>query len=298
MTLFFCSCGQQDKTAANNNEQKALTDSAKVEQYYRWSEKVEYIKVYNFDLSVLAKTEKNRDTVMLLNFITSYYDSIKLFDEFPYTPEVLVKSVYAIDFNGDELLDIIYDGPTGWEQNVTQLFLNKGTHYEKVFSGFQDVIEADFSNNRLISFTLINPGCCADPQIVEYYYSVTYADNNPQFKLNKTIGYLDGTEKPQKLLTPPKKFYIRKDNTKLRTDCYILDNVDLVYASNGNVIANYKSGSTGLALGFKKDKNVEWIYAIMDANNKFETSDFSTFKEQPTYIKGWLLKTDITGMKL
>ncbi len=294
-TLIFCSCGQQKgDTVTNNIDQTTLTDSAKFEQYFQWTEKVEYIKAYNYDLTVLPTTERNRDTIMLLNFLTANYDSVKLYEDFPYQPNDLVKSVYAIDFNGDDLLDIIYDGPTGGEQNITQLFLNKGNHYEKVFSGYQDVIKADFSNNRLNSFVLINPGCCADPQIVEYYYSVIYADNIPTFKLGKTIGYLSQTEKPQKQLSSPKVFSVLTDNAKLRSDCYILDNVEHpVYGGRGNAIANYKAGSKGIALGIKKDKNIEWVYAIMNANNIIDSCDFPTFKEQPTEIRGWILKTDI-----
>jgi len=293
-TLIFTSCGQQKvDTVANDNDQISMTDSAKFEQYFQWTEKVEYIKAYNYDLSVLPSTEKNRDTLMLLNFLTANYDSVKLYADFPYQPTDLVKSVYAIDFNGDDLLDIIYDGPTGGEQNITQLFLNKGDHYEKVFSGYQDVIKADFFNNRLNSFILINPGCCADPQIVEYYYSVTYADNKPTFKLDKTIGYLSHTEKPQKQLFSPKMFSVQANTAKLRSDCYILDNVEHpVYGGNGNVIANYELGSKGKVLGTKRDKNIDWVYAIMNANNKIDSCDFPTFKEQPTEIKGWILKTD------
>ena len=59
----------------------------------------------------------------------------------------------------------------------------------------------DYSDNKLHSFTLINPGCCADPQFVEYYFSVEYNDDIPAFVLDKTIGYLSNTEKPQTSLT-------------------------------------------------------------------------------------------------
>lgn len=293
-TLLFCSCGQQkNETVDNNADQNAQTDSAKLERYFQWTEKMDYIKAYDYDLSVLPTTEKNRDTVMLFNFLTTNYDSVKLYADFPYQPTDLVKSIFAIDFNGDNLLDIIYDGPTGGEQNVTQLFLNKGDHYEKVFSGYQDIIKADFSNNRLNSFTLINPGCCADPQIVEYYYSVKYHDNKQTFTLDKTIGYLSQTEKPQRQLSEFKEFVVQTNNAKLRSDCYKFDNVEHpVYGTNGNAIATYKSGSKGKALGMKKDKDVEWIYAIMNSDNKIDSCDFPTFKEQPTELRGWILKTE------
>jgi hypothetical protein len=293
-TAIFCSCGQQKKETVDNKvDPETQTDSAKFEQYFQWTTNIDYIKAYEYDLSVLPSTEKNRDTVMLLNFLTANYDSVKLYADFPYQPADLVKSVYAIDFNGDDLLDIIYDGGTGGEQNITQLFLNKGDHYKKVFSGYQDIIKADFSNNRLNSFTLINPGCCADPQIAEYYYSVKYIDNEPTFNLDKTIGYLSHTEKPKKSFSETKEFTVQTDKSKLRSDCYALDNLEHpVYGGNGNAIATYKTGSKGKALGIKNDNGVEWIYALMNSNNKIDSCDFPTFLEHPTEIKGWILKTD------
>jgi hypothetical protein len=295
MTVFFCSCGQQKKeTVDKEADHQILTDSAKIEQYFQWTSNIDYIKAYEYDLSVLPSLEKNRDTVMLLDFLITNFDIVKLFTDFPYQPADLVESVYAIDFNGDDMLDIIYNGGSGGEPNITQVFLNKGDHYKKVFAGYQDIIKADYSNNRINSFTLINPGCCADPQIVEYYYSVTYFENEPTFNLDKTIGYLSQTEKPQRLFSETREFAVKTDNSKLRSDCYLLDNVEHpVYGGNGNAIATYNSGSKGIALGIKGDNGVEWIYAILNSNNKINNCDFPSFLEHPTEIRGWILKTDI-----
>ena len=101
------------------------------------------------------------------------------------------------------------------------------------------------------------------------------------------------TEKPQTQLSSSKEFVVLTNNAKLRSDCYKFDNVGHpVYGSNGNAIASYKSGSKGKPLGMKRDKEFEWIYAIMNSANKIDSCDFPTFKEQPTEIRGWILKTD------
>ena len=295
LILFLCSCGQQTyEPAIGNAGHSSLPDSVKLDQYFQWSEKIEYINAYKYDQSFLSRTEENRDTIFLLNFLTSNYDNIKYDDEFSIPPNELVSSTYAIDINGDSLLDIIYDGPTGGEQSITHFFLNEGDHYEKIFSGYQHLILADLSNGTLNSFVLINTGCCADPQIAEYYYSVTYSGLTPTFNLDKTIGYLGATEKLKKSFDTPKAFDVKTDHARLRTDCYILDNVEHpVYGSNGNSIATFKSGSKGKALGMKSDKGVEWIYAIMDSGNELESCEFPTFKEQPTEIRGWILREAI-----
>lgn len=287
------SCSQGNKKAAVNTEDKLSPgDSAKLEQYFLWSENIEYIDE-RIDLSVLSKLEKNRDTAMLLNFLLDNYEKIRPHEDFAFPPAGLVSSVYAIDFNGDSLPDIIYDGPTGGEQNMTQFLLNRGDYYQHVFKGYQDISKATFSDNKLVSFTLMNPGCCADPQVVEYHYSISYSGISPEFKLDHTIGFLSQTEKPQQLFSNPIDFQIRADHTMMRNNCYILEGVEHpLYGENGNVIGVYKKGAKGKALGLKKDKKAVWIFVLMNEDNKTESPGFPTFEEQPTQLKGWILKTD------
>ncbi|MBL0104113.1 MAG: hypothetical protein IPP51_10425 [Bacteroidetes bacterium] len=295
VTIILCSCGQKASNPTNTDtDPSSLPDSVKLQLYYDRTDKFEYINGYEYDKSVLAKTEENRDTIKLLNFIKANYGSIEGDNsDFAFTPEIILNSTYGIDFNGDSLLDIFYDGPSGGEPNITEIFLNKGDHYEKVFSENQDISKADFSNNKLNSFILMDPGCCADPEIIERYYSISYDDKKPTFRLDKTIGYLASTEKPQEVIPTPIEFTTAKDNVKLRAECYQLDNVETaIYGIHGNAIGTYNAGATGKALGLKKDKNEVWIYAIMDAENKIDSCDFPAFIEQPTALRGWLLKSD------
>lgn len=294
-TLIFCSCGQQKQNTIDKKvDPLILTDSAKLEQYYQWQGKIEYFEEKSNSVYVFLNIEKNRDSLLLLQFLTSNYNTVKPIVDFPYKPADLVKSIYAINLNGDQLLDFVYDGPYSGDYKITQIFLNMGGgQYKKVFSGKQDIKELDFTNNKLNSFTLINPGCCADPGKVEYYYSVSYSGKEPSFKLDKTIGYYNITEKPQSIFSNPKEFKVKTDKAKLRFDSYKLDIEHPFYGINGNSIATYKIGSKGKALGSKKDNENEWVYVIMNSDNKFDNCDFTTLKEQPTEIKGWILKTDI-----
>lgn len=286
--ISFCSFGQNNKT-----------DNDKIVKYFDWAsnEKIEYVKEPEYYRTLLADYEKNRDTLFLHSFMATYYDSVKQYDEFPFKPDDLVKYIYAIDFNGDNLLDIFYQGPTGGEPNITYIFLNQGDHFKKVFSGFQDIVEMAFDNNKLVSFKLYNPGCCADPQTLEYFYEVTYKNDKPDFFLTKSVGYLYLTEKPEGSFNPVKKFKITADKSNLRKECYFLDGVKHpVNWSNGNITATYKRGAKGKAIGFKKDQESEWVYVLMEPSSKIEQCDFSTFLKQPTYIYGWLLKKD-TNLK-
>ena len=292
ISLIIASCNQTKKEVSENKD-LVVTDSAKMEDYYKWTADITYFNAYNYDKTVIASVEKNRDSLNILELIINNYDVIKPSVDFSIEPTELVKSVYAIDINGDNLLDIIYQGPSGVEQNITQFFINKGNHYEKVFNGYFEVIEAKFVDNKLKSLTVINPGCCADAQITEYKYVVNYTENTPKFILDSTLGYLNQTEKPQKLFPSPLQFTVLTENAKLRNDTYILDDIEHpIYGPKGNVVAIYNSKSKGTAIGYKKDDDNEWIYAVLYADNKYNSGEFTTFAEQLTAIRGWILKSD------
>ena len=277
--------------------QNSNADTDKIVQYFEWTEKIERLKEPDYNRTILADYEKNRDTLLLHDFIAMYYDSMNLYNEFPYQTRELVKYLYAIDINGDELLDVFYQGPTGGELNITQIFLNKGTYYKKVFTGYQDIVQMAFNKSKLVSFKLYNPGCCADPQTVEYFHEITYNKDEPIFSLSKTIGYFYPTEKVKNSFNPVQDFFVTVEKSNLRKECYFLDGVEHpVTGGEGNIIAAYKRGAKGKALGHKKDGKNEWIYVLMVSSDKIDHCEFSTFMEQPTEIYGWILKTD-TNLK-
>lgn len=277
--------------------QNSKTDTDKIVKYFEWTGKIEYLKEPEYNRTILADIEKNRDTLFLQNFMAIYYDSVKQYDEFPFQPKDLVKYLYAIDLNGDNLLDIFYQGPSGGEPNITQIFLNQGDRYRKVFTGYQDIVDMTFKKNKLVSFKLYNPGCCADPQTLEYNYQINYNKDEPKFILSATTGFLYLTEKAENSFNPTRDFAITVDKSNLRKECYFFDDVEHpVNGSRGNITATFTRGAKGKALGFKKVQENEWIYVLMEPTSKIEHCDFSNFMAQPTHIYGWILMND-TNLK-
>ena len=277
--------------------QNSKADTDKIVEYFEWTDKIEYLKEPEYNRTILADNEKNRDSIFLQDFIAMYYDSVKLYDEFPFQPKDLVKYLYAIDINGDNLLDVFYQGPSGGEPNITQIFLNQGDRYKKVFMGYQDIVNMTFKKNKLVSFKLYNPGCCADPQTLEYNYQINYNKDEPKFILSATTGFLYLTEKAENSFNPTREFAITVDKSNLRKECYFFDDVEHpVNGSRGNITATYTRGAKGKALGFKKVQENEWIYVLMEPTSKIEHCDFSNFMAQPTHIYGWILKND-TNLK-
>jgi len=147
--LTLTGCGVHRHLNSSTDSLANNSDSVrKVEQYIRWSKKIKIIDVFSNHRSVLSSLEKHRDTILLLQFLNQNFEIVKPYPDYPYQPKDVLKSTYAIDFNGDGLLDIIFVGPM-LNGTVTELFLHRGDHYEKVFSGDQFIDRIYFSDNRL-----------------------------------------------------------------------------------------------------------------------------------------------------
>lgn len=292
--LCYVSCEQNPKQVGSFPNEIALSDSVLLEQYFGWLQKQTFIK-FDRNQTALLKYGKDRDSTLIRSFIDNYYDSLILFEGanlFLENKDELKQCLYTLDLNGDNKLDMIYQGRSGGEQLVTQLFLFLDNQYKKVFVGYQTVIDIQFTKNKLTSFTLQNTGCCSDPQVVKYFYSVTYHDNIPRFTLAKTEGYLDGTELVKNRFPAPKNFQIAKDSVKLRSCAYIIDVPHPAEDYEGNILARYGKGAEGIAFGSKTDGGKKWIYVKMLSKPSF--CNWNIFMEQPTELYGWILEGEST----
>jgi len=297
LTLF--SCGQKNTKQEVNNEVTKLTeeeiikrDSIELDKYDIYYKKTVYENNKSYNTKIIADFEKDRDTVSIGNFLKDNISKVFSYDDFPYQWTDLIQYTYLIDINNDGVKDVIYQGPTGGEQNVTVIFINQENSFSEVFRQFQDIFEIEFKNGELSRLSLTNPGCCADPQVVDYFYQVSFNNNKPKFELTRTTGYLSGYEKPKNKYTQVKAISISKDGAKLRNDCYELDTEHPYYGESGNILTTYQKGSTGKAIAEKNDNGTIWLYVLMDKKSKFDNNDFPTFKEQPIELYGWIKKNE------
>lgn len=296
--LFF-SCGSSEtknEKVEIENKVVELPDSIQAERYCDYLNNLKNQFEFDFNDSLMAELEVFHDLKLIKSFIQSKPEG--LLDQEFWDDEylgVFEDRLYTIDLNGDELLDVVYYGFSGGEPMLTQIFINDNNVFKMVFSEMQHIISMEFKNKKLQSFVLLNPGCCSDPQILERHYRVSYKRNFPKIELKESFGYLSGGELPEKKFSQAKDFTIKTYNTKLRSEAYIIDNVELPTRGYiGNVIATFTTGLKGKALGMKKDGKREWIFAIMEPLKEKRLCEFPTFNEQPTKVRGWVLKSDIT----
>jgi len=282
--------GQQPHTPLS---QKEFEDSVACEIFYEWEKNIEYVDYDYVGQTPLSELETDRDSLHILQFIKGCDELMQIFKYYRGYPASMVNTVYAIDFNGDSQKDFLYYGPTGGTPLITKIFINMGSSYKEVFSGLQVITEYEFKDNRLASFRLYDPGCCLDAQILNYNYIVHYNKNKPSFIRIKTIGSHVRTQKPDSLTADSLSFTIMSDSAHLRMECYMLDETDCgPFHYSGTSIAKYGKGATGKLLGTRKEQGVDWVYVIMDVNPGKKNCFYSAFTEQPTHIKGWMLKSD------
>lgn len=298
LAFFTISCKKENTknvTTESQNSQNQIqeNDSVKMHRYFLWQEKIEKTGYKEYDSLALEKIELPKDLTILNRFIDTHPD-IETNYEFEDNPrERLFQHLHIIDINGDAKNDIIYQGYSGGEPQITQIFLNNDNEYEKVFTQYQNIHSLKFENNKLVSFKIANPGCCADPQFVEHQYSVTYNKEKPQFRLDKSVGFYIGMEKVKLKYDKPKDFTIVNHGSRLRVDTYILDNVEHpLYGPEGNVISDFQKGIKGKAIGYKNQDGITWINVLLPIDNAFTDYDYHNQKNIPSYTYGWILKSD------
>lgn len=293
ITFVVCACSQNEKKP---DAAVPLTEQELFDAYYVQKDLLEHFAETSFQTlgTGLEDAAPYKDTALIVRFLDDYKDSIEWISATPLQPEELIRYFYTIDLNNDGQPDLAYQGPTGGEPTVVNFFLQNSLGFQKIFSGYQKISSLTFNDDKLAYFTLANPGCCADPQIVEYTYSVSFRDSIPIVQKIKTIGFVRSTELAKDQFRNPSSIIVKKDNARLRTETIVFEGVvNPAWDNNGNIIGLYKKGSYGSALGSKQDSSGAWLFVLMDARNKPDSCVFQTFLEQPTYIYGWIKKEDV-----
>jgi hypothetical protein len=231
----------------------------------------------------------------------SVINSLKKFYPFYFDSEYAEKKAYPkafhfVHLNGDELPDLVYEGWTGAEGNMVQLYINRQHKMEQVFRDYQHILHWQFTNNCLQSFVLFNSGCCAETVMFERHYTV---DASWRCKLILQRAILLGMSVYDNKHTSPEKYFDQPVFFKTTTDEYALryspeitneapEAIDFD-STKGNIIALYPKGSKGKAWGYKKDNTGrEWWLVEMDPRPRLSYKMFYDYDEKPTWYFGWM----------
>jgi hypothetical protein len=289
------SCGQRNsqESTSNNNTVDELQKKIDSIAYENYINNIDYTNIHSSEFRI-SDIEENRDTSAIFNLLEQNIHKIFKYD-ISFSARDLVEYTYLIDLNNDGEKDIVYQGISGSEPFITVILMNRDDEFVNVFSQYQSIHNIIFKDKVLSEIEISNPGCCADPQVVYFYYKVDFKESHPEFTLYKTIGHLEPFEKPDRIYDKEKSVVIT-DQSLLRNQCFEVKDPDISNGEFINVLGTYKRGAKGQAIGEKKVKGVMWICVLMDESGEFNKGFFPTFAEQPTQMYGWI-KKDQTNLQ-
>ena len=198
----------------------------------------------------------------------------------------------TVDLNDDTLLDIVYSGPSGGEASIVHFFIQTESEFIKVFEVMQGIAKIEWKGELLHKIYSQDWGCCAETQLFNSVFQVTYNENNlPKFqKIYQSVELQDVLRKPKSYFKKPIRFKVESDGYKLRFQPKIDDETEFYSVDAvGNTIGTLRKGSTGTAYASKDDKTGRiWWYVAIDPQFEISGDLLSRTFEYPTHVIGWL----------
>jgi len=230
-------------------------------------------------------------------FITQNRDRFQQFQQ-SYRPlDSLRKRLHFLDLNGDKLPDVVFEGESGGEAQIVEIYLNTGNSYRYVFSANQGILKIDWRENRLYRLYIDDWGCCDEPLNINKIYQASYKKPDaPEFIQTYQGCFIRGTVFPDSLFPAPIRFQLTNDKYKIRCSPLLDDTTPQDWLPNGeargNCIAMLAKGAVGTALGKKTDATGrEWWFVEIDEEYYPAKSDVLPGADKiefPTKIRGWV----------
>lgn len=188
---------------------------------------------------------------------------------------------HFLDFSGDGVDDVIYDGLVFMRNDAGQVGSGEGTHiklYQVMGGRAVEVMEHHGSIQRIwkgragqpVSFRTFHPGCCGEVHWqIDYFRPVVRGDTVRFEPYHHVLGR-EEMQMPTRFLPAPKRFVVNNDNYVLRASPKILDAVKTgdahpSWEGHGNAVAEYGRGARGTALAEETDSTGRvWWFVRMD----------------------------------
>lgn len=196
-------------------------------------------------------------------------------------------SLHFIELNNDGKPDVIYFGYIGGAGVDVVFLLNQGGSYKVLYSEMTVLADVQLKNNRLISYTSLYLGCCAEYNFRETMYSVS---DDMVRTLIYQRAFTNYIKFPEKTYNRPKKIMVEKDSSKMRS-CPLADDQEMyIYDTISNVLSTYRKGAAGYAWAEQKDSlGTTWVFVEMLPTDKQSGSRMnSSMDSVKTYNLGWM----------
>jgi hypothetical protein len=214
-----------------------------------------------------------------------------------YTPNLsdLENRLHIIDFNGDGLDDVIFNGHTGSEVEYIIIFINIGESFVKIFTEYQQFHKIVFENGKAHKLYIRDGGCCCEYIGMNKIFKVDYSSEFPKISLVSQMQYINNSVEryPNHYFDKPIKFKVLNDKYNIRFSPVIDDITEIYYCGelrNGNFLGKIKSGSIGYALAEKIDSTgrIWWFVALNSDTEIYESIYYDETVNSNTYKLGWI----------
>ena len=209
---------------------------------------------------------------------------------------------HFVDFSGDGVADVIYDG--GWYElrdgSFAALEGGRVKLYQVLGDSAHEVLHSYGSLQRVwrgaagepASLRMIHQGCCGDPYLGAEYLRPVRMGDTVRYQAFRRVDATNAMRMPERLMDAPRRFTVRNEGYLLRTTPAIVTaEVEDGWQGHGNALAVYGPGARGIALAEQADSTGRvWWFVKMDGRTPPTSSMVEDLTEQPvtTDRLGWM----------
>jgi hypothetical protein len=253
-----------------------------------------------FTWTAVAKKVPHNIAVKFIKDHPDCFEAYRRNDEFS-SIDSLYPRLHFLDINNDGRDDIFFDGASGGEANMIQIFVDVNGSYKEVFKDMQGVAKIDWDDKKMAKLYILDWGCCDDFAEFEKIYDVSFTnDNIPQFKLVYQAASVYNAPQPANVFDKPFAFEVVNENYNLRAEP-VLDDTSVQHwnvtpeeeennKGKGNIIAKLPAGTKGMAVGKKVDNaGREWWYVEIDEDAALRNNAmYENENKLPAKTIGWI----------
>jgi len=199
-----------------------------------------------------------------------------------------LNAFHPIYINADTLIDFIYQGSSGAESDLVEIFIN----YNGVLKSIHAEMGRILGITRIVSDSPLQLifeqyGCCDDPLNFRQVWTLIQDKSEIRIDKSNRIHYYEMTLFPDRI-DENLMFQVTRTPYKLRaTPEIVADENSFHNFDKGNIIAEFGQGDTGYALSSKTDETGrKWWFVIMDPTNQKSLYNVGGMKEEKWF--GWM----------
>ncbi len=209
---------------------------------------------------------------------------------------------HFVDFNKDGFNDLIitFNRPIIGESEYAFFLLSektsdKNSYYYQYFTIKGNIVYCDLkSNSDIFKFTIIEYGCCDNPNNYLIDYQIEKSKYKPYLVTTNKELFIYGTKFPY-------SFYRKYINAKFikGSSLRLIPNIaeSIIYSDIekvDNTIAILNEGTTGLILSDSTDiYERTWYFVKVLSSLKPLRNNFELFDDKYSYYLGWILKEEV-----